>query len=231
MKVLIIIPAYNEEKSIERVVNNIIENYPQYDYVVVNDGSKDDTAKVCRTCGYELLDLPINLGLAGAFQTGIRYADKQGYDCAIQLDGDGQHDPAYISKMLECLLEENVDIVIGSRFLDKGKRKFSLRILGSYIIRGCIKLTTGETIYDPTSGMRLYGKRALEEFAYNMNYTPEPDTISYLIRRKIKVKEVQVEMTDRLEGESYLNIYAAMRYMLHMCTSILLIQRFRKRGK
>lgn len=231
MKVLIIIPAYNEEKSIERVVDNIIENYPQYDYVVVNDGSRDDTARVCREKGYELLDLPVNLGLSGAFQTGMRYADKQEYDCAIQLDGDGQHNPAYISKMIDCMCKENIDIVIGSRFFDKGKRTFSLRSLGSHIIRVCIKLTTGETIYDPTSGMRLYGKRALKEFAYNMNYTPEPDTISYLIRCGIRVKEVQVEMAERLEGESYLNIYAAMRYMLHMCTSIMLIQKFRKRGK
>lgn len=231
MKVLIIIPAYNEEKSIERVVDNIIDNYPQYDYVVVNDGSKDNTAKICRERGYEFLDLPINLGLSGAFQTGMRYADKKEFDCAIQLDGDGQHNPFYIAQMLECLSKGDADIVIGSRFFDKGKRSFSLRTIGSYILRICIKLTTGATIYDPTSGMRLYGKRAIREFAYNMNYTPEPDTISYLIRCGIRVKEVQVEMSERLEGESYLNMQAAMKYMLHMCTSILLIQTFRKRGK
>lgn len=103
MRVLIIIPAYNESLNIEKVVDNIIINYPQYDYLIVNDGSKDNTAQICKNRNYNLVDLSINLGLAGAFQTGIKYAYRNGYDAAIQLDGDGQHDPKYISDMLRCI--------------------------------------------------------------------------------------------------------------------------------
>lgn len=230
-KILIVIPAYNEEASIERVVDNLIENYSQYDYIVVNDGSMDSTADICRKRGYELLDLPVNLGLAGAFQAGVRYAYKNGYDMVLQLDGDGQHRPEYIETMMKVMEEEKVDIVIGSRFTEPGKRKLSLRNLGSYIIGYSIQLTTGTRIYDPTSGMRLYHRNILKEFAYIMNYTPEPDTISFLMKRGVKVKEVQVEMDERLAGESYLNIKNAMKYMLHMCVSILFVQLFRLRGK
>ena len=115
------IPAYNEELNIERVVNNLIENYPQYDYVVINDGSKDDTAKICREKGFHLIDLPINLGLSGAVQAGMRYAWQNGYDAAIQIDGDGQHRPEFIEKLAEELDKDNAQIVIGSRFVTQKK--------------------------------------------------------------------------------------------------------------
>ena len=137
-KLLIVIPAYNEEANIVKVVNGIVKNYPQYDYVVVNDGSRDKTAAICREHGFRLIDLPVNLGLAGAFQTGLRYAAENGYDCAMQLDADGQHRPEYIAAMLE-ELESGADIVIGSRFLTVKKPK-SLRMLGSYIISWSIRL-------------------------------------------------------------------------------------------
>ena len=120
------IPAYNEEDNIENTVNLIKEKYQQYDYVVVNDGSKDNTANICRKNGYELLDLPVNLGLAGAFQTGMKYAYEQGYDYAIQFDADGQHRPEFIEPMLQ-RMKEGYDIVIGSRFVDERKGK-SLRM-------------------------------------------------------------------------------------------------------
>lgn len=230
-KLLIVIPAYNEAGNIERVVDRLIDNFPNYDYIVVNDGSRDNTAEICREKKYNLLDLPINLGLAGAFQAGVRYAYKNGYDMVLQLDGDGQHDPKYIDKMITAMEQEDADIVIGSRFLEKKKTKRSLRILGGDIIGICIKATTGKRIYDPTSGMRLYNKSVLKEFAYIMNYTPEPDTISFLMKRGVKVKEVQVEMMNRIAGESYLNLKNAIKYMTHMCVSILLVQIFRLRGK
>ena len=226
-ELLIIIPAYNEEKSIERVVNHVINDFPQYDYVVVIDGSKDKTARICRKCGYNLIDLPVNLGLAGAFQAGLKYAYRNGYEYAIQYDADGQHKVEYIEKMLE-EMKKGYDIVIGSRFVTEKKPR-SLRMLGSRIISGAIKITTGKKVNDPTSGMRLLNRNMLKEFALNLNYGPEPDTISYLLRGGITLSEVQVEMDERLEGESYLNAARSMKYMFHMVISILVIQNFRKR--
>lgn len=227
MKKLIIIPAYNEEKNIVRVVEEIKEKYSQYDYVVVNDGSKDRTAQVCLEHGFEIIDLPVNLGLAGAFQTGLKYAYIKKYDYAIQFDADGQHRAEYIDDILK-EMEKGFDIVIGSRFVTE-KKPFSLRMFGSNMISIAMKLTTGKTIKDPTSGMRMFNKEMIKEFALNLNYGPEPDTISYLIKQGATISEVQVKMDERTEGESYLNFSRSMLYMLRMLISILFIQSFRKR--
>ena len=229
MNLLIIIPAYNEAENIERVVNNLIENYPQYDYVVVNDGSSDDTRKICAKKGYNFLDLPINVGLAGAIRAGIRYANYHGYDYAVQIDGDGQHDPKYIKDMLEKMRSAQADIVIGSRFKEK-KKPHSMRMLGSRIISGAIKLTTGgKKIEDVTSGMRLFNKRMIKNFGYNMHYSPEPDTIAYLLNCGIKIEEIQVEMYERIAGTSYLNLKNSVWYMLKRLFSILVFQWVRSR--
>lgn len=228
MKMLIIIPAYNEALNIERVVDGLVHDFPQYDYVVVNDGSKDNTVEICKRRGYNLLDLPINLGLSGAVQAGIRYAVRCGYDAAIQIDGDGQHRPEYIADLARVVESGEVDIAIGSRFVSVPKPK-SMRMLGSNIISALIKLTTGVTIKDPTSGMRLFSRKVCTEYADNMNYGPEPDTISYLIKKGIKVKEVQVEMDERIAGDSYLNFSRSIKYMISMCFSILFIQCVRKK--
>lgn len=227
-ELLIIIPAYNEEENIENVVEHIIKNYPQYDYVVVNDGSKDRTGSICRKKGYELLDLPVNLGLAGAFQTGLKYAWEKGYTYAIQFDADGQHRPEFIEKMLK-KMKEGYDIVIGSRFV-KHKKDSSMRMLGSRMITIAIKMTTGIRVSDPTSGMRMFSRPMIEEFAKNLNYGPEPDTVSYLLKNGAKIAEVQVQMEERQFGESYLNIIGSAKYMIKMLTSILIIQNFRKRA-
>ena len=229
-KVLIVVPAYNEEENIERVVNNLIENYSQYDYVIVNDGSKDSTADICRRNKYNFLDLPVNLGLAGAFQTGMKYAYYNDYDYAIQFDGDGQHNPEYIADMLELAKKENADIVIGSRFVNE-KKPCSMRMLGNNIIEACIFLTTGKKITDPTSGMRMFNRRMLQRLATLMNYGPEPDTVAFLIRCKAMVVECQVQMSERMAGESYLNITNSIKYMFNMVTSILFVQWFRKKVK
>ena len=228
MKILIMIPAYNEELNIERVVNNLTDNFPQYDYVVINDGSKDDTAKICRQNGFHLIDLPINLGLSGAVQAGMRYAWQNGYDAAIQIDGDGQHRPEYIEQLAKELEKGEAQIVIGSRFVTE-KKPCSMRMLGSNVISGLIRLSTGFRLNDPTSGMRLFNRDVVKEFALNINYGPEPDTISYLIKKGVKVKEVQVKMDERIAGESYLNLSRSMKYMILMSFSILFIQGFRKR--
>ncbi|MBD9157359.1 MAG: glycosyltransferase family 2 protein [Lachnospiraceae bacterium] len=227
MKCLVIIPAYNEEENIVRVVENLKNNYPMYDYIVINDGSSDSTAKICRKNGYELVDLPVNLGLAGAFQTGLKYAYRNGYDYAIQFDADGQHRPEFIGPMLD-RIQEGYDIVIGSRFVGE-KKPFTMRMLGSNLIEMAIRFTTGVNIKDPTSGMRMFSKRMIREFASGLNYGPEPDTVSYLIRQGARVAEVPVIMDERILGVSYLTPVNAMRYMLKMLISILLIQNFRKR--
>ncbi len=228
MRCLVIIPAYNEGENIKRVVENLIVNYPQYDYVVVNDGSKDKTAEICRDENYNFLDLPMNLGLSGAVQAGMKYAVHNGYNAVLQFDGDGQHKAEYIEVLEKEMLDGNADIVIGSRFVSEKKPR-TLRMFGSRVISSIIKLTTGQRITDPTSGMRLFGKKVLHEFAENMNYGPEPDTISYLIKKKhIRVKEVQVEMDERTAGESYLNLIRSIEYMILQCFSIIFIQQFRK---
>ena len=228
MKLLIIIPAYNEEGSISNVVQELKSIVPQYDYLVINDGSKDMTARICKEKEYNLLDLPVNLGLSGAFQSGMRYAHENGYDAVIQIDGDGQHDPRFIEKMMREVEDDTCDLVIGSRFVTETRPR-NLRMLGSMLIESLIHLTTGKKISDPTSGMRLFGPKVIGNFATEMNYGPEPDTVCYLIRNGIRVKEVQVQMRERTTGVSYLNFTRSMVYMIHMCMSILFIQWFRKR--
>ena len=227
MNPILIIPAYNEGKSIERVVRNVQENFPQYDYIVVNDGSTDNTAKVCMRNGFNFLDLPENVGLSGAFQAGMKYAYYNGYDCAVQYDGDGQHDARYIADMVALMEQGDYDIVIGSRFVEKKKPK-TLRMLGSNLISAAIKLTTRRTVKDPTSGMRLYNRRMMKRHARMYEFGPEPDTLAFLARSGAKIGEVQVEMLERTAGESYLNFARSMRYMTRMCMSIFFIQWFRK---
>ena len=229
MRCLIIIPAFNEEMNIVKVVDELIENYPQYDYVVINDGSSDDTAKICREHGYELIDLPVNLGLAGAFQTGLKYAYIKKYDCAIQFDADGQHRPEYIEPMIK-KIEEGYDIVIGSRFVEE-KKPLSLRMVGSFLLSTAMRITTGCKVKDPTSGMRMFSRKMISEFALSLNYGPEPDTISFLLKQGATITEVQASMEERMEGESYLTFGRSVSYMLRMLVSILFIQNFRKRKK
>lgn len=227
-KVLVVIPAYNEEKNIERVVDNLISNYGQYDYVVVNDGSTDGTRRVCRKKGYNLLDLPVNLGLGGAIKSGMKYANYNQYEYVLQFDGDGQHQAQYIETMIEKMEETNADIVIGSRFVEK-RKPLTPRMIGSQLITYAIWLTTGgKYIGDVTSGMRLFNKRMIKRFGYEMHYSPEPDTLAYLLNRGVKIEEVQVEMLERENGTSYLNFFGSLDYMWQMMFSILIFQWFRK---
>lgn len=231
-KMLVIIPAYNEALNIERVVTgltraNTVKGNPMYDYVVVNDGSTDKTGEICRQLGFHVIDLPVNLGLAGAFQTGLMYAYEMGYDCALQFDGDGQHRPEYIGRMRE-KMEEGYDIVIGSRFVLE-RRRGGIRMLGSRLLSNAIRMTTGVQVTDPTSGMRMFSKRMIREFSEGLNYGPEPDTISYLIKQGARIAEIPVVMDERILGESYLKPFNAARYMGKMMFSILVVQNFRKR--
>ena len=227
-KVLVVIPAYNEEANIDLVVTELVEKCPELDYIVVNDGSRDRTAQICREKGYNLLDLPVNLGLAGCFQAGMKYAWNKGYAYAIQFDGDGQHRPEFIGAMRE-KMDEGYEIVIGSRFIHD-KKDFSPRMIGSRLIGGAIFLTTGIRVTDPTSGMRMFNREMIGEFALNLNYGPEADTVSYLLKQGARIGEVPVEIMERAGGESYLKPVVAVKYMVRMLISILLIQNFRKRN-
>lgn len=223
--ILVIIPAFNEEMNITFVAENLIRNHPDLDYVIVNDGSQDRTAEICRRHAYHLLDLPVNLGLAGAFQAGMRYACERGYRYAVQFDGDGQHRAEYIVPMRE-KMDEGYDIVIASRFVTE-KKPHSMRMLGSRLISGAIFLTTGQKINDPTSGMRMYNEKMIRIFAKKINYAPEPDTLSLLMRHGAKTAEIQAVMDLRTAGVSYLTPFVAASYMVRTLISILFIQRFR----
>ncbi len=226
-RVLVIIPAFNEEANIETAVDELVKVCPQFDYIVVNDGSTDRTAAICRERGYNLLNLPVNLGLAGCFQAGMKYAYRKGYDCAIQFDGDGQHRPEFIEPMRK-KMEEGYDIVIGSRFVE-GHKDASMRMIGSRLLSAAIRMTTGVKVADPTSGMRMFNRDMIREFALRLNYGPEPDTVSYLLKQGAKVAEIPVVIAPRLGGESYLKPAVAVNYMMRMLLSIFLIQNFRKR--
>ena len=227
-RVVAVVPAYNERDNIVSTIEDLQINAPGVDYVIVNDGSKDDTLDICREHGYNVVDLPVNLGLAGAFQTGMRYAYEHGYDYAIQFDADGQHSAAYIEEMVKVAESKGANIVIGSRFATQ-KKPFSARMAGSVLISAMILLTTRKRIQDPTSGMRLFDRTMIPLFAREMDFGPEPDTISLLMRWGYKVEETQVEMRERTAGESYLNFTKSVAYMLRMSISILLVQWFRRK--
>lgn len=227
-RIIAVVPAYNERDNIVSTIEDLRNNAPGVDYVIVNDGSKDDTLSICREHGYSVIDLPVNLGLAGAFQTGMRYAYRHGYDYAIQFDADGQHSAAYIAEMVHVAKEKNANIVIGSRFATQ-KKPVSARMAGSALISAMIMLTTRKRIQDPTSGMRLFDKQMIPLFANELDFGPEPDTISLLMRWGYKVEEMQVEMRERVAGESYLNFTKSVAYMLRMSISILLVQWFRRK--
>lgn len=227
-KVLLIIPAYNEAENIKWVVEELRRTDANLDYIIINDGSKDDTSSICRENGYHFIDIPINVGLSEVFRTGIKYAVRIGYVMAMQYDGDGQHVPHYVNAMVEKMLATDADIVIGSRYIAEKKDK-SLRNIGSYIIQCLIQLTTGKKICDPTSGMRLYNLAAMRYLDREINMAPEPDTIALLIREGFRVEEVSVKMRERQAGSSYLNFGNSIKYMVNICISLLFIQWFRRK--
>lgn len=210
--ILLIIPAFNEEGNIVRVVDELINNHPDLDYVIVNDGSTDGTSRICHEHNYNIIDHPENLGLAAAFHTGMKYAYDNGYQNAVQFDGDGQHRAEFVRPMIE-KAAEGYDIVIASRFVNE-KKPFTVRMLGSNLIEAAIRMKTGIKIKDPTSGMRLYNRKLIERFAEGLNLPPEPSTVVYLIRTDgAKVAEIPAIMDERISGESYLSPVKAAKYM------------------
>lgn len=222
-KVLIIIPAYNESANIEQVINYLVSQAPEVDYIIVNDGSTDNTLKICEEQHYHYLDLPINLGIGGAVQAGYVYALKNDYDIAVQMDGDGQHDIAYLDEVLKPILSEEADIVIGSRFLKKeGFQSSQTRRIGIKILSMLIKLTTGKKVVDVTSGYRAVNRKFIEIYAkdYPTDY-PEPEAIVTAIMHRGKVVEVPVKMKAREGGESSITFRKSIYYMIKVTLAIL----------
>ena len=223
-KTLIIIPAYNEGDNIEKVVDNLITNFPQYDYVIVNDGSRDHTKRVCSSRGYEVLNLPINMGIGGAVQTGYRYARDNDYDIAVQIDGDGQHDVGFLDKMIEYMGEQKADCVIGSRFVEKeGFQSSGLRRLGIRYFSALLWLLTGKRVTDPTSGMRMVNRDVIRIYAVNYpkDY-PEPESVMAILRMGKKVTEMPVVMKERKEGTSSIGGLRSVYYMIKVTLAILM---------
>lgn len=232
MRTLIIIPAYNEQENIEKVIANIKEKCPQCDYVIVNDCSKDKTGEICKKQGFNYLDLCCNLGIGGGVQSGYIYAMKNGYDCAVQIDGDGQHDPAYIEKIIKPIEENEADIVIGSRFIEKeGFQSSGMRRFGIKFLSTLIRFVCGARVLDVTSGYRAANRKYIELFSrdYADDY-PEPEAIVKTKLHGARIKEIPVIMHERAGGVSSISPFKSIYYMIKVSVAILVCRITHKGG-
>lgn len=225
-KVLLIIPAYNEEENILKTCNKIKEENKDLDFIVINDGSKDSTLEILKKNNLPHINLIHNLGIGGAVQTGYKYALEHDYDIAIQFDGDGQHDVRYVKKLIKPILDDEADFTIGSRFVEElSKFKSSkARRIGINIISFFIKLFTDKKIYDTTSGFRAVNKDIIKFFAmyYPIEY-PEPVSTTELLKQGKRVKEVSVEMNEREGGVSSIRAWKNAYYMINVVLSIIIV--------
>jgi len=235
MKTLIIIPAYNESSNIRNVINNITSNFTQYDYIIINDCSKDNTEEICKENNFNFVSLPVNLGIGGAVQCGYKYALEKNYDIAVQIDGDGQHDPAYIEKIILPIIKKEADMVIGSRFIEnKGFQSSFIRRFGIWIIKIFIRICCGAKVTDTTSGFRAANKDLIKLFAneYAHDY-PEPEAIVCAVLNGYKVTEAPVIMNERTGGISSINTLRSAYYMLKVPLALLIyrlgIRKIKKR--
>ena len=223
MKALVIIPAYNEAENIEQVVNDV--RAMGFDYVVVNDGSQDDTADICRRRGFSLLDLEENLGIGGAVQAGHKYALERGYDVDIQFDGDGQHDASCLMRLVDAI-SEGADLAIGSRFVDRENkfRSTAMRRVGIRWLSMTIRLFGGGKVTDPTSGFRACGKRAIRLFSESYPIdSPEPESIVSAAKARLRIKEVPVVMHERQGGASSIGAISSVYYMIKVTLAIIIL--------
>ena len=221
---LVIIPAYNEADCIVNTVNDIIENAPEFDYVIINDCSRDDTYRLCMDHGFNVVSLPINSGIGAAVQTGYLYAKRYGYEYAIQVDGDGQHDASFLGTMADYMREHNIGMLIGSRFIEKqGFQSSALRQFGIRYFTLLIKILTGKKITDPTSGMRMVGRDIIEYFAeeYPKDY-PEPETAVTIVKKGWKVEEIPVVMKERQGGVSSISPKRSIYYMVKVSLACII---------
>ncbi len=225
MKILVIIPAYNESEAIEKVVKEVYDQKIEgLDVMVVNDCSKDDTYEKAKNSSAKIVvDSPNNLGIGGTVQTGYLYAYKNDYDIAIQVDGDGQHDPKYLRDLIDSIQEGN-DMVIGSRFVKKSQYKQTFfRMLGIRMISLAILIGTRRKIYDTTSGFRAANKKIIKEFVCRYPYDyPEPCTTMNVLKKKYKVAEIPVEMKKRETGKSSISPLKSIMYMFKVILYLLI---------
>ncbi len=223
VKTLVIIPAYNEEGSVGKVIDDVRTHLSQADILIVNDGSTDRTSERAEVRGAIVLDLPFNLGIGGAMQAGYKYAYEKGYDVAVQVDADGQHDPKEIEKLLEGLEKRKADMVIGSRFLGGSEFKSSLmRRVGISLFSTVISTIARQKITDPTSGFRAANRKAIQLFALNypQDY-PEPEAVVLLHQCRLKMGEVPVEMSQRYSGESSITKIRSVYYVVKVLLAII----------
>lgn len=231
MRVLVIIPAYNEEASILSVINKLSTDYPQADYIVINDCSKDGTVSVLHANYANYINLPLNLGIGGGVQTGYKYALQNGYDIAIQIDGDGQHDTAYLRNVIEPIEKGQADIVIGSRFITKeGFQSSGMRRLGINFLSVLIRMCCGTKVLDVTSGFRAVDREYIEKYAneYPVDY-PEPEAIVKASLDGAQIMEVPVIMKERENGTSSISSWKSVYYMIKVSLSIILCRLSNKR--
>ncbi len=224
MKVLVIIPAYNEEDSIERVIENLQSKNSTVDYVIVNDCSQDNTRAICEKNNYNFVNLPVNLGIGGGVQTGYLYAREHGYDIAIQMDGDGQHRPEFIETVIAPIIDGQADVVIGSRFLTReGFQSTGLRRFGIKFLSITIRLCSGIKVNDVTSGFRAVNRKFIEIYAedYAQDY-PEPEAIMAAALHGARVMEVPVLMEKRIGGLSSIRSFKSVYYMIKVSLAIVL---------
>ncbi|HHJ6911055.1 TPA: glycosyltransferase family 2 protein [Streptococcus pyogenes] len=220
------IPAYNESSNIVNTIRTIESDAPDFDYIIIDDCSTDNTLAICQKQGFNVISLPINLGIGGAVQTGYRYAQRCGYDVAVQVDGDGQHNPCYLEKMVEVLVQSSVNMVIGSRFITKeGFQSSFARRIGIKYFTWLIALLTGKKITDATSGLRLIDRSLIERFAnhYPDDY-PEPETVVDVLVSHFKVKEIPVVMNERQGGVSSISLTKSVYYMIKVTLAILVVR-------
>lgn len=223
-KILIIIPAYNEADNIVKVVEEISTKWPEVDYLVINDGSIDGTAKICAENNLNYVDLPFNLGIGGAVQTGYRFAKEEEYDIAIQIDGDGQHDVSFLNEMIKPIIDGSADITIGSRFLKgEGYQSSGLRRIGIKFLSCLIKVCTGVKIYDVTSGFRAVNSKFIKVYSqyYPTDY-PEPEAIIFAVMNKGKIMEIPVKMRERKNGNSTINWFRSIYYMFKVSLAVII---------
>lgn len=224
MKKIVIIPAYNEQSNLMNVIDDLRENADGYDYVIINDGSTDDTLRLCSEKGLNVINLPVNLGIGASVQTGYLYALEKGYDIAVQFDGDGQHDAKYLKPMYDKMIESSSDMVIGSRYITKeGFQSTALRRTGIKALSKLIKLLHKQDIRDVTSGFRMINRRVMEAFAeyYPYDY-PEPETVAFCIRKNYRITEVPVVMRPRNGGCSSIKKFQSVYYMMKVGLSIII---------